>query len=128
MKRLVVVLAAALVAVAVYAVTAPAGPEAVSPRRVAALEKKVTALQKSIRSLNSFANCLNKTVVAMASYGTPNTGTGYVYVPGQGQAPVVTTAVDLVGQGEPVQFFLPAVERGCVSSGRLGHVPRIVDK
>jgi hypothetical protein len=128
MKRLVVVLAAALVAVAIYAVTAPAGQQAVSPKRVSALEKKVATLQKSIRTLNTFMNCLNKQAVAMASYGNPNSGQGYLYSPGQGQQPVLTTGVDLVAQGEPVQFFVPAVETNCVNSGRLGHIPKVINK
>ena len=126
MKRLAVVLAAALVAVAIYAVTAPAGQQAVSPKRVAALEKKVSQLQKSVKTLNTFMNCLNKQVAGLTSYGNPSAGQGYIYRTGQGDGP--TTALDLSGQGEQPQFFVPAVESSCVTSGRMGHVQRSVER
>jgi hypothetical protein len=124
MKRLAVGVAVALAAVAVYAVTAGAGPQAVSPKRVAALEKKVTQLQRQVRTLNTFMSCLNKQVAGLASYGNPNAGQGYVYATGQGN--VTTTALDLTGQGEQPQFFVAAVEASCVTSGRMGHVQRRV--
>ena len=76
MKRLAVVLAAALVAVAIYAVTAPAGQQAVSPKRVAALEKKVSQLQKSVKTLNTFMNCLNKQVAGLSLVRQPERGPG----------------------------------------------------
>ena len=126
MKRLAVVVAVVLAAVALYAVTAGAGQQAVSPKRVAALEKKVTHLQRQVRTLNTFMNCLNKQVAGLTSYGNPSANQGYIYRTGQGDGP--TTALDLSGQGEQPQFFVAAVEANCVTSGRMGHVQRVVDR
>ena len=46
MKKLTVLLAAALAAVLIYAVTAPAGGEAVTPKQIKALQAQIKALQK----------------------------------------------------------------------------------
>jgi hypothetical protein len=55
MKRLLVVAAAALAAVALYATTAPAGQQAVTPKQFAALKKQVTKLQTDLRNLTNVA-------------------------------------------------------------------------
>jgi hypothetical protein len=102
MKRLVVILAAALVAVAVYAVTAPAGPEAVSPKRVAALEKRVAKTQRDLRTLTTAVNnCLLVGAAPVAQFGN-NATEGYFYGNGQGQF-ALETAVDLVPANQQAQ-------------------------
>jgi hypothetical protein len=51
MRRVFILAAVALAAVAVYAATAPAGQQAVTPKQFAALSKKVKALEKSNKDL-----------------------------------------------------------------------------
>ncbi len=51
MRRVLVLAAVALAAVAVYAATAPAGQQAVTPKQFAALSKRVKALEKDNKDL-----------------------------------------------------------------------------
>ena len=55
MKRLLALIAAAGVAVALYATTATGGQQAVTPKQFAALKKQVTQLQKRVDDLEGFA-------------------------------------------------------------------------
>lgn len=107
MKRLVAVLVAAVAAFALYTVTAPAGQEAVSPKRVAALEKKVAALQKQLTCINTYA--------PLTRYGDPNGSAGYLYAQPDGSA-IATTALDLTAQGDTTSFRVPIVKNTCVRS------------
>jgi hypothetical protein len=106
MKRLVAILAAALAAFAIYTVTAPAGQEAVSPKRVAALEKKVATMQRQLKCINS--------VVGVSLFGDPNGTAGYVYKQPDGSL-IATTALDLAEQGQTPSFYVPRVNGSCVS-------------
>jgi mannose-1-phosphate guanylyltransferase len=56
MKRVLAVIAAAALAVALYATTATGGEQAVTPKQFAALKKQVTTLQKQVKTLNDFAD------------------------------------------------------------------------
>jgi hypothetical protein len=51
MRRVLVLAAVALAAVAVYAATAPAGQQAVTPKQFSALSKRVKALEKDNKDL-----------------------------------------------------------------------------
>jgi hypothetical protein len=122
MKRLAIVLAAGVAAVGLYAVTAPAGPDAVSPRRVAALERKVTTLQRQMRTANAQLACMNRQAAALASYGVPDQNQGYVYVSGQQEG--LTTALDVVPQGQQPEFFVPILQASCVGSSAFKRMER----
>lgn len=58
MKRVFVVAAVAIAAVALYAATAPAGQQAVTPKQFAALSKRVKALEKDAKDLKDFAGAV----------------------------------------------------------------------
>jgi hypothetical protein len=68
MKRVLVVAMVALAAVALYAATAPAGQQAVTPKQFAALSKRVKTLERDDKILIAFAGilatCLDKGAVA----------------------------------------------------------------
>ena|SRR5438132_3601874 len=68
MTRVLAVAVAALAAVALYATTAPAGQQAVTPQQFAALAKRVTKLEKNDKILLAFsglvATCLDKGAIA----------------------------------------------------------------
>jgi hypothetical protein len=55
MKRLLALIAAAAVGVALYATTATGGQQAVTPKQFAALKKQVTTLQKRVSDLENVA-------------------------------------------------------------------------
>jgi hypothetical protein len=55
MKRLLALIVAAGLAVALYAATATGGQQAVTPGQFAALKKQVTQLQKRVKDLEDFA-------------------------------------------------------------------------
>jgi hypothetical protein len=109
MKRIVAVLAASLAAVSIYAVTAPAGPETVSPKRVAALEKKVTSLQRSVNRLN---HCF-ATATPVTQYP------GYLYQPPGTTSVVATTAIDVTAQGGQIGALFVGTSADCVSALHL---------
>src|SRR5436853_6080021 len=70
MKRLLVLVATAGLAVGLYATTAGGGQQAVTPGQFAALSKKVTGLQKQVKTLNSvIASCLFVQAVPVAQVG-----------------------------------------------------------
>ena len=118
MKRLVAVLAVALVAVSTYAVTAPAGPQAVTPRQFNALVKRVARDERTIKNLTTQLACI-KTFAPLTVYGIPSQGVGYLYSPGVGQNVAITTAVDETEQGGQPSFRVPIVNASCASSGRF---------
>ncbi len=81
MTRILAVALAALAAVALYAATAPAGQQAVTPKQFSALAKRVTKLEKDNKLLLGFAGivatCLDKAAVATTkapAYHAPATG------------------------------------------------------
>ncbi len=101
MKRLALVVVVALAATTLYAVAAPAGQQAVTPKQFAALQKKVTKLQKDEAKLKKdfntaagvLSSCLLVRAVPVAQYGSVTEG--YLYqLPTS--ATVRTTALDVV--------------------------------
>ena len=81
MTRALIVAATAVAAVSLYAATAPAGQQAVTPKQFAALSKRVTKLEKDNKLLLAFAGivatCLDKGAVATTkapAYHVPATG------------------------------------------------------
>lgn len=103
MKRLMVLLAAALAGVSIYAVAAPAGQQAVTPRQFAALQKRVTTLEKNLKVVRDTTNAIGAclvtaaTAVPIAVFGTADEG--YVYRLTSGQL-VVTTGMDVLSSSE----------------------------
>jgi hypothetical protein len=108
LKRLAVIVAAALGAFAIYTVTAPAGQQSV-PTRLSAVEKKVKTLQTNV---NAIKRCLAE-AVPVTRYA------GYVYVPQGTTTPVSTTALDVTEQGGQIQFLLLGTRAECVSTLNL---------
>jgi hypothetical protein len=82
MKRVLAVALVAIAAVTLYAATAPAGQQAVTPKQFAALSKRVKALETDNKNLKDFAvaviTCVfDKGAVATTKtpqYHTPATG------------------------------------------------------
>ena len=83
MTRVLAVAVVALAAVALYATTAPAGEQAVTPKQFSALQKRVTKLEKDnkdvINAIDIIAACtLNKGAI-------PTTKTPQYHVTGTGE-------------------------------------------
>jgi hypothetical protein len=82
MRRVLLAGVIAIAAVALYATTAPAGQQAVTPKQFAALAKRVTKLEKTDKALVNFAGVVLTCVLdkgAIATTKTPQyhtTGTG----------------------------------------------------
>jgi hypothetical protein len=117
MKRLLAVGVIAVAAVALYAATAPAGQQAVTPAQFTALKKQVAKLQKDVNTLKASGACLSATGVA--SFGG-NTA-GYHCNQPDGTE-ILTSALDVVDQGETPDFYLAEVDKTCVSALRLARV------
>jgi hypothetical protein len=84
MTRVLVVAAVALAAIVVYAATAPAGQQAVTPKQFSALAKRVTKLEKDNKLLKDAAGFMllcgfNKGAIA-------TTKTPQYHVPAAGEA------------------------------------------
>jgi hypothetical protein len=109
MKRLAAVLAAALAAVSIYAVTAPAGPEAVSPARVRALEKRVQRLEAFDRRVR---DCFFFRAVAITRYQD------YLSQPQGTGSPRRVTALDATNEGDNVGFYVVSTHRSCIAALR----------
>jgi hypothetical protein len=120
-KRLAIVLAAALATVSIYAVTAPAGPEAVSPRTVKALQAKVAKLQKDLKTVTTAVNnCLFVGAAPVAAFG--GTTEGYYYGTG-GSTITLESALDVVPQAQQAQAtWLVATSATCASIMNSGRV------
>src|SRR5262245_35000084 len=96
MRRLAVVLALALTAVSVYAVTAPAGSQQVSPRQVASLQRQVRKLQAFDRRVRQ---CLFYRAVPVTRYH------GYRYRAPNSQTEGETSAFDLTQGNDRVTWY-----------------------
>jgi hypothetical protein len=110
MKRLLVVcLAAALVGAALYAATAPASEQAVTPAQFNLLKKRVAASEKKIKDLESVLGACLSGAIPVARY------TGYVAVDNQNN-PFVTTAIDVTDQGDQPTAYLLDVGSACAQA------------
>ena len=121
MKRLVLVLAAGAAAVALYATTAPAGQQAVTPAQFSALSKKVTTLQKDVKGLKTALACFS--ALGIAEFGD-GTNSGFHYKQPD-NSEILTTAIDVVAQGEQPQALVAAIDPQCVQQAafrRLAHL------
>ena len=118
MKRLLVLVATAGLAVALYAATAGGGQQAVTPGQFAALSKKVTKLQKDVKGLNSvIGDCLFVQAVPVASFGTASEG--YVYARADGSV-IITSALDIVSANETPQAWLVGTNTQCAGEMNAG--------
>jgi hypothetical protein len=119
MKRLLVLVATAGLAVALYAATAGGGQQAVTPGQFAALKKQVTSLSKQVKTLNTVVgSCLFIQALPVARYG--DSTEGYVYAKADGSAAFITTAVDLVSQGDTPQAYIVGTSADCANSMNSG--------
>lgn len=120
MKRFLVVAAVALIAVAVYAAVAPAGPQAVTPAQFAALSKKVTKLQKDFNSLRSTVlTCAFNQAVPVAQFGNPPGNEGYVYQ-NPDNSLELQTALDVSASSSAQGWFLSTTTQcaNAINSGK----------
>jgi len=121
MKYFVVLIAAGLLAGAIYAVAAPAGEQAVTPKQFAALSKKVTALQKELRAVE---NCALVQAIPIAQFGKSDGSEGYLYGEADGTTIDATTALD-VSAASSAQAWSLVTNSDCASiinSGKKRHV------
>jgi len=119
MKRLLVLVATAGLAVGLYATAAGGGQQAVTPGQFAALKKTVTSLQKQVKTLNTVVgSCLFIQAIPVARYG--NTTEGYVYAKADGSAAFLTTALDVVATGDTPQAFAVGTSSDCANSMNAG--------
>jgi hypothetical protein len=120
MKRLLVLVATAGLAVGLYAATAGGGQQAVTPGQFAALKKSVASLQKQVKTLNTVvSSCLFIQAIPVAQYGN-NQSEGYVYAKTDGSQPFLTTALDVVNQGDTPQAYAVGTSSDCASSMNAG--------
>jgi hypothetical protein len=119
MKRLLVLVATAGLAVALYAATAGGGQQAVTPGQFSALKKTVVSLQKQVKTLNTVVGqCLFIQALPVARYGSSTEG--YLYAKADGSAAFLTTAVDLVNQGDTPQAYVVGTSSDCANSMNSG--------
>ena len=83
MKRVLVVVLVAAAAVALYAATAPAGQQAVTPKQFAALQKRVVKLEKNNKDLIDFANVVAACVFDKGAVPTTKTPQYHTTGPGE---------------------------------------------
>ena len=93
MKRFLALVATAVAAVALYAATAPAGQQAVTPGQFNALKKQVTKLRSDLNAVATvLVGCVMGNAVPITRYS------GYDAKDSNG-AQISTTALDLTAQG-----------------------------
>jgi hypothetical protein len=115
MKRFLVLVLTAGVAVGLYAATAGGTQQAVTPQQFSALKKQVAALQKDVKALKVKVACLGP--VAVAEFGDGTTA-GYHYKQPDGSE-ILASALDLVGEGETPGGYLAGIKTECVSARTL---------
>jgi len=95
---------------------------AVTPGQFNALKNRVAKLEKSDKAeLGLIATCFNRWT-GFASY------TGYVAQDSNTKELFVTSAVDIIGQGETPQFYLPTSATDCTLNLRaLGIRPTVMN-
>jgi hypothetical protein len=111
MKRLLALVATAGAAVGLYAATATGGQQAVTPAQFNVLKKQVATLQKDVKALKANVACLSAD--GAASFGTGTAGYHYKQPDG---TEILTSALDLVGEGETPDIYLAEVDKNCVSA------------
>jgi hypothetical protein len=83
MRRVLVVAVVALAAVALYAATAPAGQQAVTPKQFSALTKRVKALETKTKDLEDFASAVVLCVFDKGAVATTKAPQYHVTAPGE---------------------------------------------
>jgi hypothetical protein len=121
MKRLLVLLAGAALAVGLYTTTASGTQQAVTPGQFAALSKKVAILQKDVRNLKADFSCLQ--VLGTSQFGDGQTN-GYHYKQPDGSE-ILTSALDVTTPGETPTIVLAQVDPTCVSASRFQRGSRV---
>jgi hypothetical protein len=115
MKRFFALIAAAGLAVVLYAATATGGQQAVTPAQFNALKKQVTKMQKDVNALKGFvSNCIG--VVGVSQFGGGTAGYHYKQPDG---SEILTSALDVAAQGETPGALLAQIDPQCVSASSL---------
>jgi hypothetical protein len=122
-KRLLVVAATALAAVAIYAVTAPASEQSVTPKQFAALKATVTKQGKELKTLEA---CLFVGAAPVGVYGDGSTS-GFLF---QTSDKVVHLfpAISLVAQSQQAQatwVVTTTAQCAAAMNSKTGSPPRI---
>jgi hypothetical protein len=112
MKRLLVLVLTAAIAVGLYAATAGGTQQAVTPGQFNALKKQVVKLQKEVTQLAADESCLNATPATQ--FGDPAGQTaGYHYKQPDGTE-IITSALDITGSGETPSVILATINTQCL--------------
>src|SRR5262249_51594027 len=120
MKRLLVLVATAGLAVALYAATAGGGQQAVTPGQFLALKKQVVVLQKQVKTLNTVVGqCLFIQAIPVTVYGTNGGTEGYVYKQTDGST-FPTTAFDVTAQGDTPSAYAIGTSADCANAMNSG--------
>jgi hypothetical protein len=114
MKRLLALALALAVAAGLYAATAGGTSRSVTPAQIAALNKKVAQLQKAVKALREDFSCLQ--ALGVREFGDGQTA-GYHYKQPDGSE-ILTSALDVTGEGETPTIVLAQVDPTCVASFR----------
>lgn len=104
MKQFLAIVLAVLAMGGIYAMTAGATQQGVSPAKFAKLSKQVKKLKKQVAQINGQLSCFTS-VVPATQYG------GYTGTDS-------TTALDVTHQGDNVGAFLLTVDPSCVGGGK----------
>ena len=104
MKQFLAIVLAALAVGGIYAMTAGASQQGVSPAKFAKLSKQVKKLKKQVAQINGQLACFTA-IAPVTQYGG-YTGTSS------------TTALDSTHSGDQVGAFLLVVNSGCVGGGK----------
>jgi hypothetical protein len=83
MRRALVVALVALAAVALYAATAPAGQQAVTPKQFSALTKRVKTLENKTKDLEAFAGAVVLCVFDKGAIATTKAPQFHIPAPGE---------------------------------------------
>ena len=101
MKQFLAVVLAALAVTGIYAMTAGAGQQGVSPAKFAKLAKQVKQLKKAVHQIQGTLSCFS-------SVDAVNQHSGYT-----GRS----TALDFTASGDQVQAYFLLIDPSCVQSG-----------
>ena len=125
MKRLLIILVAALAAVSVYAMTATGGQQAVTPKQFNALKATVSKQGKTIKALEA---CLFVGAAPVIVLGNPDQGNGYVFRDVSAQKeflfPAMTVAPQSL-QGQAAWVVLTTPQCAAAMNSKPGAVSRI---
>lgn len=109
MKRVLAITVAGLTAASIYAVSAPAGGQAVTPKQLTVLTKRVKKLEGRLRAVEK---CALAQAVPVIRYG--GGGQGYVYRRPSGTEDLVS-ALDVADVSTKADGWMLVTTPGCAT-------------